>query len=262
MIKQLLFLCIIFSKMIIAEPEVSEQSNSTSAITGYDVMKRVQDESQKKDTRKAVVDMKIYDDQGRERLRYFNYWTKFKTDEENSLIKFFRPKNVKGTSLLTSTDKTKDSKTQWFYLPALKTIKRLSSSDKNKSFMGSDFTYSDIAGRKLSQDTHKLIKETDKYFYIESIPNDKKDSIYSKIRYVVSKEYNVSLKVIFYDIDGKKLKTLANSKISNINDVYVIMASEMTNHQTDGKTLLTVQSMDVGVAINDSLLSIQGLKSQ
>ena len=37
--------------------------------------------------------MKIYDDQARERVRFFNYWTKFKPDREDSLT-FFRPKNV------------------------------------------------------------------------------------------------------------------------------------------------------------------------
>ena len=54
--------------------------------------------------------MTIYDDQNRERVRFFNYWTKYKQDREDSLIKFFRPKNVKGTSLLTNSNKDTDSK--------------------------------------------------------------------------------------------------------------------------------------------------------
>ena len=232
------------------------------AMSGLDVMTLVNNESQKKNTRKAVVHMKIYDDQDRERVRFFNYWTKYKQGREDSLIKFFRPKNVKGTSLLTNSDTDNDSKSQWIYLPAFKSVKRLSSSDKNKSFMGSDFTYSDIAGRKLTQDGHKLIKDTDRYYYVESIPKDIDDSIYSKIRYVVSKKYNVINKAIFYDLDGKKLKTLSNSKISIVNDVNVVMYSEMINHQTNGKTELNVNSMDVGLKIKDDLLSIKGLKSQ
>ena len=98
--------------------------------------------------------------------------------------------------------------------------------------MGSDFTYSDIAGRKLSQDSHKLIKQTDRYYYVESTPVDLERSIYSTIRYVISKKYNVILKAIFYDLTGEKLKTLSNSKISIINGVNVVMYSEMINHQT------------------------------
>ena len=166
---------------LFSEPSTAEQKK----ITGLDVMTMVQNETQKKQTRKAVVDMKIYDDENRERVRFFNYWTKYKKNEEHSLIKFFRPKNVKGTALLTNTDKASDTKNQWIYLPAFKSVKRLNQSDKNKSFMGSDFTYSDIAGRKLNQDNHQLIKETERHFRIKSTPKDISTSIYSKILYVV-----------------------------------------------------------------------------
>ena len=55
-----------------------------------------------------------------------------------------------------------------------KSVRQLSSSDRNKSFMGSDFTYSDIAGRKLNQDHHKLVKESDSHYFIESKPKDAK----------------------------------------------------------------------------------------
>ena len=117
------------------------------SITGYEVMNLVHEENQKKNTRKAVVDMRVYDRENRERLRFFNYWIKYSDTKEDSLIKFFRPKNVKGTALLTNSDTQMDQKMQWIYLPAFKSVKRLSSSEKNKSFMGSDFTYSDIAGQ-------------------------------------------------------------------------------------------------------------------
>ena len=230
-------------------------------MTGLDVMTRVQEETQKKMTRKAVVDMRIYDQKDRERSRYFNYWTKYKGDSEKSLIKFFRPKDVKGTALMTHSLATDDSKVQWIYLPAFKSVKQLSPSDKNKSFMGSDFTYSDIAGRKLNQDTHQLIKENESYYFIESTPNDANDMVYSKIRYVISKAYSVVSKAIFYDLDGKKLKTLNNSEVAQMNGVNVVMASEMVNHVSNGRTILKVESMVVGEEIADDLLSIKGLKT-
>ena len=127
--------------------------------------------------------------------------------------------------------------------------------------MGSDFTYSDIAGRKLNQDSHKLIKETEMYYFIESQPKDLEIAVYSKIRYVISRKLNVVIKAIFYDLEGQKLKTLENSQVSKISDVNVVMGSVMENHQTLGKTLLNVQSMKVGEKINDDLLSIKGLKT-
>ena len=59
-------------------------------------MTLVQKNHRKKQTRVAVVTMKIFDNEGRERRRFFNYWTKYTPEQERSLIKFFRPKNVKG----------------------------------------------------------------------------------------------------------------------------------------------------------------------
>jgi hypothetical protein len=229
-------------------------------LTGLDVMKKVQDESRKKSTREAVVDMIIFDKKGRERARFFNYWTRFKQDNEKTLIKFFRPTNIKGTALLTYSFGDESEKTQWIYLPAFKSVKQLSSSDKNKSFMGSDFSYSDISGRKLTQDTHRLIKTTPTNYYIESIPNDLDAASYSKIRYIVSKDLNLVKKAIFYDKKGNKLKSLTTTKVSEINGVNVVMGSEMINYQTDGKTVLTVVSMTVGYNIKDDFFSVKNLK--
>ena len=93
-----------------------------------------------------------------------------KSDREDSLIKFLFHLRMLRDFTYKFDKKQWDTKSQWIYLPAFKSVKRLSSSDKNKSFMGSDFTYSDIAGRKLSQDNHTLIKTTDRFYYIESIP--------------------------------------------------------------------------------------------
>ena len=128
--------------------------------------------------------------------------------------------------------------------------------------MGSDFTYSDIAGRKLTQDIHTLIKETTANYYVESVPKNKDDSIYSKIRYIVHKDYHVILKAMFYDLKSKKLKTLTNSKISVVNEVHVVMHSLMKNHQTNGETQLNVQFIKVGLPVKDDLLGIKGLKTQ
>ena len=127
--------------------------------------------------------------------------------------------------------------------------------------MGSDFSYSDIAGRKLNQDNHRLIKETPDNYYIESIPNDLDAAIYSKIRYIISKELNIVKKAIFYDKEGNKLKSLTSINVSKINGVNVVMGSEMVNHQTDGKTMLTVVSMKVGYSIKDDFFSVKGLKA-
>ena len=257
--KKILLWCWLF---VVVSAPVSALNSPAPVLTGRDVMQMVQKENQKKTTRKATVHMTITDKKNKERVRYFTYVTKYNPKITRHLITFFQPKPVKGTALLSETDHASGKKSQWVYLPAFKSIKRLTSSDKNKSFMGSDFSYSDIAGRKLDDDTHRLVKETDAHFFIESIPKDASNATYSKIRYVISKAHRLVITASFYGANGKKLKTFSNSKVSIINDVNVVMHSEMVNHLTNGQTVLTVQSMDVGGDIRDDVLSIKGLKAR
>ena len=147
--------------------------------------------------------------------------------ETRSLVKFYKPTNIKNTALLSYAKKDDDT-IQWLYLPAFKSVKQLSTEEKNKSFMGSDFSVADIAGRQVNQDRHEMIKEDDKFFYIRSIPKDKND-VYSKLEIVVSKSIYVPLKIDFFDKRGKLLKTLTNSKVKKVKGMYVITKSKMEN---------------------------------
>ncbi|MCK4739413.1 MAG: outer membrane lipoprotein-sorting protein, partial [Deltaproteobacteria bacterium] len=65
-----------------------------------------------------------------------------KGDGDKALSIFDTPRDVKGTAFLTFSHKSGDDD-QWLYLPALKRVKRISSSNKSGSFMGSEFAYED-----------------------------------------------------------------------------------------------------------------------
>ena len=64
-------------------------------------------------------------------------------DGDKSLMVFDEPRDVKGTALLTHAHK-QEADDQWLYLPALKRVKRISSSNRSGSFMGSEFSYEDL----------------------------------------------------------------------------------------------------------------------
>ena len=124
---------------------------------GTKIMQQVANQSEIHKTQKSVVYMTILDAKNRQRNRYFNYTKKIVSkNETKSLIKFYKPTNIKNTALLSSADKIKDKTTQWLYLPAFKSVKRLSTEEKNKSFVGSDFSISDIAGRLVNKDSHRF----------------------------------------------------------------------------------------------------------
>ena len=73
---------------------------------------------------------------------------------------FTSPSQVKGLSILTWTylDPKKQTDT-WMWIPSLKKIRKVSQSQADDSFMGSDFTVEEISTRKFEDETYKLLKE-------------------------------------------------------------------------------------------------------
>ena len=116
-----------------------------------------------------------------------------KDDGDKNLIIFDEPKDVKGTALLTFTHRTEEDD-QWLYLPALKRVKRISSSNKSGPFMGSEFAYEDITSEEVEKYTYKYIRD-EKYdsldcFVIERYPVDKRSGYSKQIVWLDKKDYN------------------------------------------------------------------------
>ena len=111
--------------------------------------------------------------------------------ETRTLLEFLLPKDVKGTKLLTwSFDKKDDS--QWIYLPAFRKIKRISSSSKTSSFMGSEFTYEDLRAASPEKYDYKFIKEEktkDDTLWIYERKSKKKIRIFKTSCYIFQKVY-------------------------------------------------------------------------
>ncbi|MEE9524718.1 MAG: outer membrane lipoprotein-sorting protein, partial [Thermodesulfovibrionales bacterium] len=125
-----------------------------------------------------------------------------KGDGDKSLTIFDSPRDVKGTAFLNYTHKTDDDD-QWLFLPALKRVKRISSRNKSGSFIGSEFSYEDIASQEVEKYTYKWIRDEIydgmECFIVERYPVDKKNSGYTRqVTWVDKKEYRI-LKVDYYD---------------------------------------------------------------
>jgi outer membrane lipoprotein-sorting protein len=132
-------------------------------------------------------------------------------DGDKSLTIFDNPRDVKGTAFLNYTHKTGDDD-QWLYLPALKRVKRISSRNKSGSFMGSEFSYEDIASQEVEKYTYRWLRDeiydTKECFVVEYYPVDKKNSGYTRqVTWLDKKEYR-PWKVEYFDRKGSHLKTL------------------------------------------------------
>lgn len=161
-----------------------------------------------------------------------------KNDGDKSLAIFDEPADVKGTAFLSYTHATQPDD-QWLYLPALKRVKRISSSNKSGPFMGSEFAYEDISSQELAKYTYNYLRDESfdgqDCFVVERRPTDEYSG-YTKQWVWVDKQHYRPLKIEFYDRKDSLLKTLTNHGYQQyLQQYWRPDEMRMINHQT-GKT--------------------------
>lgn len=124
-----------------------------------------------------------------------------------SLLEFTHPTDVKGTKLLTWLMENEE-KSQWIYLPALSKSKRILAGNANASFMGSEFTYSDIGGEAAGRYTFTLKNEKkegqDIVWTVEQRSKDNNEKEYKLL--TVRKSLSTPEKMEYYNAKNEKYK--------------------------------------------------------
>ena len=75
---------------------------------------------------------------------------------KNTVFDFVQPASAKGTRILQA-EKIGRADDRWVYLPELKTIRRIATAERYKSFVGSELTYNDMTLRKLDEDKNEIV---------------------------------------------------------------------------------------------------------
>lgn len=214
--------------------------------------------------------MVLIDKNGNKRTRDMKSYAKdFDTDEHR--IMFFKsPSDVKNTAFLTYDydDSSKDDD-QWLYLPALKKVKRIPSTDKSSSFMGSDFSYFDMTDRDLENYDFKLLKETQvrghDAWMIQSTPRNQKvidESGYTKSIAIVRKDNYVVVRAINF-LENGKMKYLDITKMHEEKGIWVVDEMSMTtkkHKQTLHKTILQFSDIRLNGEVNDEMFTTRRLE--
>ncbi len=187
-----------------------------------------------------------------------------KGDGDKSLTIFDTPKDVKGTASLSFTHKVGDDD-QWLYLPALKRVKRISSRNKSGSFMGSEFSYEDIASQEIEKYTYKWLRdeacEGGECFVMERYPVDKKNSGYIRMTVWLDKEEYRTWKVEYFDRKDSHLKTLTFKGYQKYLDKYWRAGEmEMVNLQNGKSTTLIFSDYKFQVGLKDADFNKNALK--
>jgi outer membrane lipoprotein-sorting protein len=175
-------------------------------------------------------------------------------DGDKALIIFDNPGDVKGTAFLSFTHQ-RGADDQWLYLPALKRVKRIASSNKSGPFVGSEFAYEDISSQEVAKYTYRYLRDEvldgRDHYVVERDPTDPKSGYTRQVVWLDKEEYRV-WQVEFYDRRNALLKTLAVAGYRQYLDRYWRADRwTMVNHQTGKSTELSWEDYAFGNGYRD-----------
>jgi len=216
------------------------------------------------------MSMVLIDKANKQRVRSMKTFTKDFGVDTHKTIFFLAPSDVKNTAFLTYDydDDNKDDD-QWLYLPALKKTKRIASTDKSGSFMGSDFSYSDMTKPDLTDYTYKIVKEKKvakhNTWIIERLPKTEAildETGYKKSYIFVRQDNFVVVRAMHYLDDGKK-KYMNVKKLEKIEGIWIATEIEMKttkNKKRLHSTILQFSDVKLNQKLNENQFSVRQLE--
>jgi outer membrane lipoprotein-sorting protein len=209
------------------------------------------------DDMKASLTMKLVSDGGGVQTREL---TMLRIDESDGgdqkyFIYFHEPGDVRRmTFMVHKYAETEDDR--WIFVPAVDLVRRISADDKYSSFVGSDFTYEDVSGRNVEEDTHTLLR-TETYngsecHVIQSIP--KGSAPYTKqISWIDSTDF-IPLKEEYYDAQNELYRMFSADSIQKVTSdgmsYPTVMVRTMDNVKTGHSTVVTYSSVSYDIDLN------------
>ncbi len=241
------------------------------AITAQEIAQKVHDRDEG-DNLTSQMKMILIDKNGHKRVRTLKTYAKDKGEDTLKLMFFLTPADVQNTGFLTYDyeDSSKDDD-QWLYLPELRKVKRIASSDKSSSFMGSDFTYSDMTSKNVEDYTYKIMKEPTikghKTWQMLVTPKTDKiidETGYTKSIAFIRQDNFVVVQALNYIKIGKKLKYMMVTELEKIDGIWTTTKIQMVTKKgkkTLHKTVLEFSNIKYNQDLKESFFTTRTLEA-
>jgi hypothetical protein len=255
---------------IVAPLALPTATVAAESLTAREIMERVEGRDE---GNPSIVDveMTLIDKSGKKRLREIRAFGIDRGEDELQLLFFLSPADLKDTGFLTyDYDESGRDDDQWLYLPALKKSKRIASSDRSGSFMGSDFSYADLTSRDLDQYDYTLMKETDidgvEVWQIESVPRTKKEikeTGYTKSILFVRQDNFVVVRSVGWLKKGGRLKYMDVKALEQIDGFWIGTEIHMTTKKgkkTLHKTVLRNSNIRFRQQLDEDFFTVRQME--
>ncbi|MBD3306434.1 outer membrane lipoprotein-sorting protein [candidate division KSB3 bacterium] len=180
---------------------------------------------------------------------------------EKQLSEYLAPPDIKGQRILM----TDDGDNIWMFNPETRRTRKLGSHMKKKKVMGSDFTYEDQAGGKISEKyTGTVLREEEQgdvaCYVMELIPTPAGPS-YDKLIAWIGKEDFLTRRVDYYQNgESEPFKRLILEDIHEADGKLVAHSMTMTNLEDMTETVNKITRIQFNVDIPDSVFESRNLE--
>jgi len=220
---------------------------------GNAILKKVEDVLTAPKDRVTIMKMDIIDENGNAKHRQIKIYQKGK---HKRLIRFLAPADVKGVSFLSLSDED-----MWLYMPAFHKIRRIASHVKNENFMGTDFTYDDMAQSNYTKKySAKILKSDDVTIVLELTPKPGKNVGYKKLVMTVDKKTYLPTRIEFTNKNAKLQKILTNRSIEKIDGYWTPKEMTMEDVLKRHKTVMILSEIKNNIGLKPLIFTKRFLK--
>jgi len=213
--------------------------------------------------------MIITDRSGVTKVRKLKQVSKETAEGTKAYVEFVEPADVSGTKFLTVSKKGAETD-QRLYLPALKKIRKISSSSKDADFLGSDLCYFDMEKHYFEDGSYTLLADNETLpepafagmkFAKISTTFKASNAPYSKtVSWINTADY-IPYKTECYDKkDGALLKTITIDEVKIIKGYSIGAKTTIVNSKKGSKTEMTLANIAVDTGVKDSEVSLKRLE--
>ena len=224
-------------------------------------------EARKADSSAMDIRMTLYNGDKAEGTRRIQTLVLDDGDRIKTITVFLEPASVRDTRFLT-LENTERGDDQWIYLPALRKIKRIAAGERSGSFMGSDFSYSDMSSSigPVDESSHTFLREEElngrSCWVIESVPGPGAQSRYGKYIIWVDKETSLTPRVDFFGgKDGLVIKRLLSDDFTQTGGRWYAKRLSMETLATGHRTELELTQVRYNIPVNPALFTTTFLET-
>jgi hypothetical protein len=199
----------------------------------------------------------IEDANQQQRIRTITSARKRFGSTQKMLLRFLSPPEVRGTAMLVFDHSEKNDE-MWIYMPALNKVRRIISSEKGKSFMGSEFSNADMS--KPNPADYEYEKLPDEFLdgkecYVLDLAAREADIArelgYHRKKIWIDKKTFLTQKIVFFDRAGQALKMASFTRYEQINPGrFLALSMKMENLINHRKSFLEVDKVQAGCELS------------